>query len=138
MPNIFGTKLWVILLAAVAFFMIGWLWYGVLFMEKWMALEGMSADGSDPAGSTMAIGFLISLLQALGVAGMMSAFGKSGIGSGLKAGLLAWLFFAVPLMAYRWNYADGPAELFHIDIAHLLVGYLVMGLIYGVLRKPAE
>jgi len=138
MPKILGTKLWIILLATVVFFMIGWIWYGVLFMEKWMALEGMAVDleASGPAPVTMFIGFLISLLQALGLAGIMKASGKYGLGSGLKIGALAWLFFAVPLMAYRWNYAEGPAELFHIDVAHLLVGYLVMGAIYGLLRKP--
>ncbi len=138
MPRIFGTRLWVILLATIAFFMIGWLWYGFLFMEKWMALEGMAIDGSDaPPPSQMLVGVIISLLQALGLAGIMSMTGKTGVKTGLKVGALSWLFFAVPLMAYRWNYANGPAELFHIDIGHLLLGYLVMGLIYGLLRKPA-
>lgn len=139
MPEIFNTKLWIILLATVVFFMIGWVWYGMLFMEKWMALEGMTMDpGSEsPPPTTMLVGLLISLLQALGIAAMVKMTGKYGIGSGLKAGALAWLFFAGPLMAYRWNYAEGPAELFHIDIAHLLLGYLVIGAIYGLLRKPA-
>lgn len=137
MPKIFNTKIWIILLAAVIFFMIGWAWYGMLFMEKWMALEGMTIDDSAPPAKEMMIGFLISLLQALGLAGIIGATGKFGIGAGLKVGALAWLFFAVPLMAYRWNYAEGPAELFQIDIAHLLIGYLAMGAIYGLLRKPA-
>jgi len=124
------------LLATIVFFMIGWIWYGMLFMEKWMTLEGIEPVDGGPPAKEMIIGFLISLLQALGLAGIMKATGKYGVGTGLKVGALVWLFFAVPLMAYRWNYAQGPAELFHIDIAHLLIGYLVMGAIYGLFRKP--
>lgn len=101
-----------------------------------MALEGIEPVDGGPPPKEMLIGFLISLLQALGLAGIMGASGKYGIGAGLKVGALAWLFFALPLMAYRWNYAKGPAELFHLDIAHLLIGYLTMGAIYGLLRKP--
>ncbi len=138
MPQIFNTKLWVILLATVLFFMLGWLWYGYLFMEKWMALEGISPDGDAPGAKPMVIGFLISLLQALGIAGIMKLANGHTVGKGLKVGFLAWLFFAVPLMAYRWNYAEGPAELFHIDIAHLLVGYLLMGAVFGLLRNPTS
>lgn len=108
------------------------------FLEKWMTLEGIPLDKNQAGPPPIEIlgGFVISALQALGLAGIISLTGNYGIKTGLKIGALAWLFFAVPIMAYRWNYAQGPAELFHIDIAHLLVGYLAMGLVYGLLRKP--
>ncbi len=137
MPEIFNTKIWIIFLASVVFFLIGWVWYGMLFMEKWMTLEGLTIDeNSAPSPKEMLFGFTISLAQALGLAGVIGSSGKYGLTSGLKTGALAWLFFAVPLMAYRWNYAEGPPELFKLDISHLLIGYLVMGAIYGLLRKP--
>ena len=140
MPSIFKTKLWIILLATIVFFMIGWLWYGILFMEKWMSLEGIPLEKNSAGPPTKEIigGIFISLFQALGLAGIISLTGKYSVMSGLKIGALTWLFFAVPLMAYRWNYAEGPTELFHIDIAHLLVGYIAMGLVYGLLRKPED
>jgi len=138
MPQIFNTKLWVILLAAIVFFMIGWIWYGMLFMEEWAALEGIDISGEpEMEMDKMGIGFIISLLQAIGLAGIMKMSGKYGIKTGLKVGALSWLFFALPLMAYGWNWGNDPAQLFHIDIAHLLVGYLAMGLVYGLLRKPS-
>jgi len=140
MPQIFNTKLWIILLATIVFFMVGWLWYGYLFMEKWMTLEGipLEQNAGGPPPVQIFGGFIISLLQALGLAGIISLTGKYSVISGLKIGALAWLFFAVPIMAYRWNYAEGPTELFQIDIAYLLVGYLTIGLVYGLLRKPGD
>jgi hypothetical protein len=136
MPKIFNTNILVILLAAFLFFMVGWLWYGVLFMEKWMALQGIEAAPEGVQATPMLIGFVISLLQATGLAGIMKMTGKHGLQTGLKVGAMSWLFFALPVTAYAWNYANAPTDLLKIDGSHLLVGYLVMGVVYGLLRKP--
>ncbi|RZV44845.1 MAG: DUF1761 domain-containing protein, partial [Acidimicrobiales bacterium] len=105
MPKIFGTNILIILLAAFLFFMLGWLWYGGIFSEKWMALSGMTEEiAAETMTRSMAVGCLLSLLQALGLAGIMSMKSEGGLTKGLKVGGLSWLFFALPISAYAWNY----------------------------------
>jgi len=58
-----------------------------------------------------------------------------GIAKGLKVGFLSWLLFGLPISAYSWNYEDTPMALLQIDAGYLLIGYLIMGLVYGLLRK---
>jgi hypothetical protein len=136
MPKIFGTNILIILLAAFAFFMLGWLWYGGIFKEQWMALTGITEEIAEPTmARAMAVGCLLSLLQAIGLAGIMKMTGKSGLKTGLKVGALSWLLFALPLSAYAWNYENAPMTLLQIQASYLLVAYLVMGAVYGLLRK---
>jgi len=64
MPKLFGTNILLILLAGFLFFMLGWIWYGMLFQEQWMALTGITEEAAEATmGRAMAVGFLISLLQ---------------------------------------------------------------------------
>ncbi len=136
MPKIFKQNSLVILLAALAFFMIGWLWYGVLFEEQWLKLTGMdNTETTEGMGRALAIGFVIALLQALGLAAILSLKDRVSLMSGLKVSALAWLFFALPISAYAWNYAGAALGLLKIDAGHLLAGYLVMGAVYGLLGK---
>ena len=41
MPKITGVNVLGVLLAAVAMFFIGFIWYGLLFTEPWMAANGL-------------------------------------------------------------------------------------------------
>ena len=134
MPKIFGTNVLIILLAAFLFFMFGWLWYGILFSETWMALTGITAEVAEQSmAQSMLFGCLIALLQATGLAGIMSMASEGGLAKGLRVGFLSWLFFALPISAYSWNYEGTPLLLLEIDAGHLLIGYLLMGAVYGLL-----
>ena len=136
MPKLFGTNILIILLAAFLFFMLGWIWYDMLFGETWMALTGVTMESAEQnMAQSMAIGFLLSLAQATGIAGMMSMKSVGGVATGLRVGALSWMLFGLPITAYSWNYAGTPTELLHIDAGYLLVGYLVMGAVFGLLRK---
>jgi len=138
MPKIFETNILIILLAGFLFFMLGAIWYGGIFNEQWMALtEITEADAEATMGRAMAVGCVIALLQAVGIAGIYSMASRDGgsLKIGLKVGTLSWLFFAMPITLYAWNYENRSADLTHIDLGYLLIGYLIMGAVYGLLRK---
>ena len=62
----------IILLAALAAFLVGGLWYGPVFGKAWIRLIGKAADGL-PAGNMFKIyglAFLFALLQATGHCGL--------------------------------------------------------------------
>ena len=42
MPKIFGHSLLAIILATILFYMVGFMIYGLLFGEQWMAYAGMT------------------------------------------------------------------------------------------------
>ncbi|HHL42481.1 MAG TPA: DUF1761 domain-containing protein, partial [Hellea balneolensis] len=73
MPKIFGTSLIGILAASVVFFMLGWLWYGIIFQEMWMGLAGITE--TEPNPMTMVWGFVITVVQVLGIAFVLNHAG---------------------------------------------------------------
>jgi hypothetical protein len=136
MPKLFNTNILVILLAGFLFFMLGWLWYDPLFGEKWMELTGVTAESAEATmGRAMIIGFILSLLQAAGVAAMMYGNSAGGVVNGLKAGGFAWLLFGAPVSAYSWNYEGTPLMLLEINLGYMLIGYLLMGAVIGAMKK---
>ncbi len=138
--KIFNTSIWVILGVSIVFYAVGFVWYGVLFAEKWMALSGLTPAELANANETLSyvLGYLISLFQAIGLAGVVNLANAKCISSGLKVGALTWVFFALPLAGYNFVYALSPFVLFMIDALHLLIGYLLMGALYGIARSKAN
>jgi hypothetical protein len=101
-----------------------------------MTLAGVTQEMAEQnIGRSMAVGALLSLGQAAGIAAIINMSNGSGTVNGIKLGLLTWLLFALPLVSYNWNYAGAAIELLEIDAGYNLVGYAVMGAVIGLLRK---
>ena len=136
MPTIFNTKLYLIVFATVFFFMLGWVWYDMLFGARWVALTGVTPELVEATmARSMAVGILLSFAQALGIAYVMDQRSHSDLIGGLLSSGMLWLLFALPITAYSWNYEGRPLELLFIDAGYLLVAYLLIGAIYGSLKK---
>ncbi|MEM9551745.1 MAG: DUF1761 domain-containing protein [Pseudomonadota bacterium] len=122
-----------VLLAALASFAIGAVWYGV-FAEPWMQDVGMKKgpDGK-PEGGQNPMMFAASYVMQLFVAGLMRhAFTTSGIETiwaGLISGLGIGLFFITPWIAMNNMYGMRPKRLTLIDGGYATVGCAAMGLV---------
>lgn len=122
-----------VLAAAGASWMFGALWYGLL-AKPWMAASGVAvgADGR-PANATRAAPYIISLVCAVLVAGMLRhIFVLSGITSpmsGLVSGFGAGLFIATPWIATNYGFSGRPAMLTVIDGGYATIGCALMGLV---------
>ena len=137
MPKIFGLNIIAVILAAVVFFALGAVWYGVLFSDAWMAAHGIATEQAQDAdaGPWMAVGFLITLAQVFGLGFVLrkadpgSFVGAAGIGLGLG------LMLATPLMAYSLVYLPGhDLQHFAIDAAHLTIGWVLVCAILGLFK----
>lgn len=42
MPRLFGLNIITTLIAGIAFWMLGYIWYGVIFSESWEALQNFT------------------------------------------------------------------------------------------------
>ena len=133
MPKIHGTSLLGILAASIGFFFIGFLWYGFIFMEKWMTLQGLPMDGEQQM-MPMVWGFLITVVQVIGINYILHQSGAKVLSTCAKIAGIIGLLLAVPFAAYATVYAGAPLELFMIDASHLLVGYVVAGVILSFFR----
>lgn len=120
-----------VLVAAIASYVIAFVWYGVIFRKQWAQLTGIS--DMKPAPLQMILPFLGSLMMSY-VLDHSIAFGSaymhmSGVASGLQGGFFNWLGFIVPLTLMAVVYEKRPWKLWVLDISFWLVSLLVMGAI---------
>lgn len=122
-----------VLIAGVAGFMFGAVWYTVL-ADKWMAASGVALDESGkPANRSDPVPYITSLLGAILVAGMMRhMFELSAIdtvGKGLVSGLGIGLFLVSPWIATFYSFGARPRSLILIDGGYATFGCTVIGIV---------
>lgn len=134
MPKIFGVNILAIFLAAIAFYMLGWLWYGSLFMEQWMKLTGVHGDGGMKP-LTMVLGFAICLLPAFGIAMVINWARAHKLYSCIKIGIGLALLIVLPTLLSGNIYQAEPIALLIIDASHTIIGFGLMAAIIGYFRQ---
>lgn len=124
---------WAIIIAAVAKFAIGAVWYTAIFGRRYRALlgvpEGASAQGMTPAFVVQIIG---DLIMAYVLARFIGHYGATDLLGGAFIGFMAWLGFVVTIMVGTIFYEKKPGELIAINAGYQLVGLVVMGAIIGM------
>ena len=133
MPRLFGLNPLGVIVSGLAFWMIGFVFYGVIFAETWNQLWGFSPEqveaAMENAALPMTAGFLLSIFSAVMIGLAMKMLSASDMGGAIKAAGFLWIGFALPTLAYDSIYAAQPLALLAIDGGHLLVGYVAMAAI---------
>jgi len=123
---------WVaIVVAAIAQFIIGWIWYGPLFGKTWMSMMGMSQQsmGREGMGKTMVLTFIGSLVTAAVLSMLVGWMGAKTLGAGIAAGFWAWLGFVATVTLGGVLFAKMSWNLYILNNAYQLVSLAVMGAI---------
>ena len=128
-----------VLAAAVAGWIVGAIWYGVLG-NAWLAALGrtpeeiaaMRAARRMPIGP-MILSFLAEILMAAMLSGIMVHTGGFSPRVGVISALLIWLGFVVTTIAVNNAYPGRKAMLTVIDSGHWLAVLIVQGLVLGLL-----
>ena len=126
-----------VIAAVVVGQVIGFLWYGMIFEEQWMALSGVTPSG-DAANTAMALGVVNQLVVAVGLGWLVNALGNATLVGGAKTGLLAGVFFAATTAAQNFIYGQANTGLIPIDIGYLLVAYTAMGAAAGAVKLGSK
>jgi Sec-independent protein secretion pathway component TatC len=139
MPKFFGTSLAGILAATVVLYMLGFLWYGFIFTDAWLAATGMSAEEAkaigDAHGPMMFVwGILITLLQVLGLTYILNHSGASVLATCVKICAIVALLIALPIMAYASLYEGRSINGLFLDLGHIFVGYCLVGAVISFFR----
>ncbi|PHQ60874.1 MAG: hypothetical protein COC03_00555 [Robiginitomaculum sp.] len=128
-----------IIVATVVFYLLGYLWYGMIFSEMWLTFNGITeADAAAQAakmGNMMYIGGIaITLAQVLGLTYILHLAKASTLFTSVKTCTIIAVLIALPLMMYAHIYEGASQEAIALNFAHTLVGYILVGVILGFFR----
>jgi len=129
-----------VFIAAIAYWLLGAVWYGVLFSKPWMALEKMTIEQAQSMNPVLpyVITFVLNLLIAYALAQICIWRNANTTGRGASVGVLLWIGFVGPITFTTYMYEMRPKELFAINEFYPLAGLCLMGAILGAwTRKPA-
>lgn len=123
-----------VILATLAAFVIGGLWYSkLLFGNAWSA-ELKAGESGMPTGNTAMIfgtSFFLNLVACIVLAMFL---GKSAtLVSGLTAGLLVGVAWVGTAFGTSYLFSRKSLTLFFIDAGYYVVYYAVMGIILGAM-----
>lgn len=139
MPRIFGVNVIAAIIGGFAFFMLGWVWFGVVFQTPWMELHAFTPDqlaaGEANMVMSMFTGFLLALIASGFLSFLLNRIGVSSMGEAIQWSLVLCIGFVVLTQAYVPVYAMSPIKLFLIDASYQLVGFPMMAAIHVMLRN---
>ena len=126
-----------VFVSALAYWIVGALWYGVLFNKPWMALENISMDQAKSMNPVLPyiITFVLNLLIAFVLAQICIWRTANTAARGAALGILLWIGFVGPVTYTTYMYEMRPLQLFAINEFYPLVGFCLMGAILGAWTK---
>ncbi len=130
---------WAIVVAAIAYFILGALWYSkALFGAKWAQL--VKLDMTDPdlkkgMGSMMISTFVLVFIVCFGLSLLihMIKFEDNYL-YGIKLGLLTGIAFATTAVSISYVYERRPANLYLINNGYHIVGHVIAATILVMWR----
>ena len=127
-----------VLVSTVIWFVLGAVWYAVLFGKAFESALAFTEDQKQKAQKNFArnlgihfvSGFLISLMMAH----LMTLFENPTAMDGIHIGFGIWLGFAVPLAWIMLVFEQRPGATFWVNIGNWLVGFVLIALVLAVWR----
>ena len=120
--------LWPVLAGAAAFFVVGAIWYGVLFGKAWQRAAGLSDQ--DVQGGNMALIFGLTFLFEMLIAMVLwhliaRTMPEPHVVMMMAVGFAVGVM--VPAIGINYLYQRKSGKLFAIDAGHFIVGMAAMG-----------
>ncbi len=129
---------WAVLVCAVASFMVGGVWYGLVFAKTWVSVHGFSEDQvasmAKKQGRNFAIFFATDLVMATVISMLAVNLGGASAVQGAALGLLIWVGVSATTVAAKNAACNKSLSAYLIDCGHELAALLVMGAIIGAWR----
>lgn len=124
-----------VFVAAVAYMVLGFLWYGPLFGKPWMKLIGMSERDMEAAkkgmGKTYALTMLGAIVMFYVLVHFIEVSNVAEAGEGAMVGFWAWLGFVATTGAndFLFSVKPKPWNLYFLNQGYLLFGLMIGGAI---------
>src|SRR5690349_3395877 len=123
-----------VLVAAVAVFVLGWLWYSpLLFFKPWMRARGLdpvaAMTGAKVPGGKLLVELARCLVLAYVIARFTSLLGVAGLTAAVHFGLFLWIGFPVIILIGSVLWENTPWKVAAIHAGDWLVKLLVIPII---------
>jgi hypothetical protein len=121
--------------AAVAGFLLGWIWYSLLFEKKWQSKNGFTdeylAEGN--MGKMFGMAFIVTFIMAVSMAMIIQGHDSAEINwlTGMTHGLYVGVGFMATAIGLTYIFIRKPFTVFLIDAGYQVVMLGVMGAILG-------
>src|SRR2546427_2275549 len=128
-----------VVVAAVAVFILGWLWYSpLLFFKPWMRLRGQdpaaAMAGANMPGGKLLVEFVRCFLLAYVIARFAALLGIASFFSAVHFGLFLWIGFPVIILTGSVLWENTPVGVAAIHAGDWLLKLLVIPIIVTLLR----
>lgn len=133
---IFSHLNWLaVLVAGVAYFALGAIWYSFIFKNSWIRLSGVNMNDPNAkkgVGGVMLTSLLLMIVCSIGLALFLSRVGPSSWMSGAKVGLIAGICFSATAISISYLYEKRPLGLHLINAGYNVAGCVIAGIILAV------
>ena len=135
-----------VVVSVVATMFIGFLWYGALFQQQWMAGNGITMEGEKyfkngtempMSAMPMVFNTLIMVVYALVVNWLLQRIGVNTWMEGAKVGAAVGLVVTLNVIVGNL-FASNPSSLSMVDGSYAFVLFAVLGTILGGWQKKAR
>ena len=125
-----------VLVAGLAYFVLGAVWYTDALMGKqYRAALGLDPNqAGKPEPMPLVINLVGWLVSALALALVMEASGASGVGDGILFGLVVGVGIVLSQMLVMTTYENRGNALFKVNAPYVVLGYTLMGIILATWR----
>ena len=122
--------------AALAGFMVGGIWYGPLFLKVWQREAGITQEQMGKRNPAIVFGgaFLLNLFASFILGHVLATYGHPELGVSIMVAGGVALGFIATAIGVNYLFASKSLKLFAIDAGYWVVTYSVMGAIYGFFR----
>lgn len=137
--DLFAVNWLGVVLAALAGFVVGGVWYGPVMGKKWMGAVGLTEEDVKSANMGMVYGcaFAFSLLSSWVLAHTFQSYADLGaefsVGVKVLTAFGVALGFIVPAIGTNYLFSMKSRTLFFIDASYWLLFYIAMGLVHAYL-----
>ena len=128
--------LWPVLAGTAAFFLVGALWYGVIFAKPWQRAAGLTNTQlqSGNMGVIFGLTFAFEMLVAMVLWHLVARTDPPPhvvmmMAVGFAAGVM------IPAIGINYLYLRKPLALFLIDAGHFITGMAAMGGVFAWFRS---
>jgi len=134
--DLFAVNWLGVVLAALAGFVVGGIWYGPVMGKKWMGAVGLTEDQIKEGNMGLIYGgaFAFSLLASWTLAHTFASYGTEfSVWVKVMTAFGVALGFIVPAIGTNYLFSQKSKTLFFIDAIYWLLFYIAMGLVHAYL-----
>jgi hypothetical protein len=127
-----------VLVSGIVIFILGGLWYSVIFKNTWIRLMGIPEEKMKEGSGAMPVLFLLAFLCGLLIAYVeaivINHFPPHTLARGVFVGTLMWVGFAAPTSFATAIFSMTKKPLWFINSAYNWVSFVAAGMILSVWR----